>query len=137
MRVALVIVAVIALLTLALAALLVLRLRALSGRVGSFECALRTGSRWIAGVASYTVHELVWYESLSLSRRPQHRWGRDDLVIVDRTLRPHDAQGRPVIEARCRHREHPVEIAAEPAAFEGLVSWLEASPPGARSHRVI
>lgn len=137
MRVALTIVAVVTLLALVLAVLLVARFRSLAGRVGSFQCAMHNGTRWIPGVAAYTVQELVWYESLSLSRRPRHRWDRDELVILGRTMRSIDSHGRLYADARCRHQGHPIQIAAEKAAFEGLVSWLEASPPGARSHRVI
>lgn len=137
MRVALTIVVVVALLAAVMVVLFIGRLRAIAGRVGSFECAVRRGSRWVPGIAAYTVHQLVWYDVVSLSRRPRHRWDRDELVIEGRSLRPVDEHGRVLSEARCRHHDEPLEIAADPAAFEGLVSWLEASPPGARSHRVI
>lgn len=126
---------VVALLAIGLLALFLWRLRAIGGRVGSFQCALRRGTRWVPGIAAYTRDALVWYDVVSLSRRPRHRWSRDDLLIQDRLVRP-DLRHGTIVEACFAHHGERVELAAQPPAFEGLVSWLEASPPGARSHGV-
>lgn len=131
------IVVVVAVLALVLLALFGWRLRMIAARVGSFQCALRAGVRWIPGVAAYTRDQLVWYDVVSLSRRPRERWDRDALVIVDRTVRPGLENGRQLIEARFAHRGEAVELAADPAAFAGLVSWLEAAPPGARNQGAV
>lgn len=137
MNPALVILGVVALLAVVTVLVFVWRLRSIGARVGSFQCALRTGARWLPGIAMYTVDHLVWYDVVSLSRQPRYRWGRCDLMILERHVRTDPAHGRPVVEARCVHEGQQLDIAAEPAAFEGLVSWLEASPPGARNHTVI
>lgn len=126
---------VVALLAVSIIALFAWRLRAIAGRVGSFECALRSGSHWHPGIAAYTREELVWYEVVSLSRRPRHRWDRYGLAIVERTLSTRD--GRPVVQARFSHHGHSLVLAAAPAAFEGVVSWLEAAPPGAQHGHLI
>lgn len=137
MRAAWAIVAVVVLLAVVLLIVFSWRLRAIASRVGSFECALRSGSRWLPGIATYTHEALVWYDVVSLSRHPRHRWARGELVILDRSARPDAPAGRVVVEAHCSVQGAPLEIAAEPAALDGLVSWLEAAPPGARSSGVI
>jgi type II secretory pathway component PulM len=137
MPAALIILGVVALLALALALVFFWRLRSIAARVGSFQCALHTGSRWVPGIAMYTHDALVWYDVVSLSRSPRHRWDRSDLVILERCVRQDPVHDRVVVEARCLDATEPLQIAAAPAAFEGLVSWLEASPPGARSSGVI
>lgn len=121
---------VVVLLAIGLVLLFLWRLRTIGSRVGSFQCALRRGARWVPGIAAYTRDALVWYDVVSLSRRPRHRWDRDDLLIQDRVVRSG------LIEARFSHHGEPVELSAQAPAFEGLVSWLEASPPGARSSGV-
>lgn len=132
-----VIVVVLTLLALGLVLLFLWRLRSIAARVGSFQCALRSGPRWIPGIASYTREALVWYDVVSLSRHPRHVWERDDLVILERSVRPDPLREGLVVEARCTYHAQPVEIAAAPAAFDGLAAWLEAAPPGARSSGVI
>lgn len=137
MPAAVVIVMVVALLALGLVLLFLWRLRSIAARVGSFQCALRTGARWVPGVASYTREALVWYDVVSLSRHPRHVWDRDDLVIVERTVRPDPLRDALLVEARCVYHSETLEMAAAPAAFDGLAAWLEAAPPGARSSGVI
>ena len=124
-------------LALVLALVFLWRLRSIAARVGSFQCALHSGSHWVPGVATYTREALVWYDVVSLSRRPRHTWDRDDLVILERTVRIDPRHGGPVVEARCLHHSLPVDIAAAAGAFDGLAAWLEAAPPGARSSSVI
>lgn len=137
MRAAMTILVVVVLLTVAAVLLFGWRLRVIAARVGSFQCALRAGSRWLPGVATYTRDQLVWYQVVSLSRRPRHRWDRDELMILRREFRDDLPRAGTVVEAHCVHRGELLDLAAEPAAFDGLVSWLEASPPGARSSGVI
>ncbi|OLT45524.1 DUF2550 domain-containing protein [Cellulosimicrobium sp. CUA-896] len=113
-----------------------LRLRALSRRVGSFECGLRTAgaesASWTLGIAHYGVGRIDWWRSWSLSWRPGRTWSRHDLVIVGRE--PFGgADARPdSYLVRCRYREQELELTMARAAYEGLASWLEAAPPGRR-----
>ena len=137
MRAVLIILVVVALLALALALVFLWRLRSIAARVGSFQCSLHSGVHWVPGIAMYTHEALVWYDVVSLSRSPRHRWDRSELVILERTLRQDPVHDRVLVEARCLDRTEALQIAAAPAAFEGLVSWLEAAPPGARSSGVI
>lgn len=135
MRPATIALVVVALLAIGLLLLFLWRLRTIGSRVGSFQCLLRRGSRWVPGIAAYTRDALVWYDVVSLSRRPRHRWDRDDLQIQDRTVRSDPAHGT-LVEAGFGYHGDRVELAAQAPAFEGLVSWLEASPPGARNSGV-
>ncbi|WP_156249998.1 DUF2550 family protein [Pseudactinotalea terrae] len=137
MRAALIILAVVTLLALALALVFLWRLRSIAARVGSFQCSLHSGSHWVPGIAMYTHEALVWYDVVSLSRSPRYRWDRSELVILERTVRQDPVHDRVIVEARCLDHTEPLQIAAAPAAFEGLVSWLEASPPSARRRDVI
>ncbi|GAB2617729.1 DUF2550 family protein [Pseudactinotalea suaedae] len=137
MRDAVIILVVVALLALALVLVFLWRLRSIAARVGSFQCALHAGSRWLPGIATYTREALVWYDVVSLSRRPRHTWDREELVILERTVRQDPHRDALVVEARCLHDSQPLQIAAAPAAFEGLAAWLESAPPGARNNRVI
>ncbi|MFV0252292.1 MAG: DUF2550 family protein [Beutenbergiaceae bacterium] len=135
MTTALTIVVVVALLAIGLIGLFGWRLRTIAARVGSFECALRSGNHWHPGIATYTRDQLVWFEVVSLSRRPRYAWARAGLSVVERTVTSQD--GHPVVQALCSHDGEQVVLSARPAAFEGLVSWLEARPPGTRYGQVL
>lgn len=113
------------------------RLRAIGSRVGSFECALLLGERWYAGIATYTRDHLAWYEVVSLSTHPQRSFDRRELLILDRRARHLEDRMSHVSEARCRHRGEEFYLAAADGSIDGLVSWLEASPPDSRTSRVI
>ena len=102
---------------------------------GTVECGLRKGNgSWRLGLASYQREELCWFGSFGLSLRPDEVFPRRDLTVVSRRL-PSDAEaaslgpGRIVVE--CRFGEAgTVELALGEAALTGLLSWLEAAPPG-------
>ena len=102
---------------------------------GTVECGLRKGSgSWRLGLASYQREELCWFGSFGLTMRPDEVFPRRDLTVVSRRL-PSDAEaaslgpGRIVVE--CRFGEAgTVELALGEAALTGLLSWLEAAPPG-------
>jgi Protein of unknown function (DUF2550) len=115
---------------------------------GTVECGLRKGSgSWRLGLASYQREELCWFGALGISMRPDEVFPRHDLTVVSRRL-PSDAEaaslGPGMIVVECRLGEdsgsagipgqgRTVELALGEAAFTGLLSWLEAAPPG--SHR--
>ena len=102
---------------------------------GTVECGLRKGGGpWRLGLASYQREELCWFGSFGLTMRPDEVFPRRDLTVVSRRL-PSDAEaaslgpGRIVVE--CKFGEAgTVELALGEAALTGLLSWLEAAPPG-------
>lgn len=116
---------------------------------GTVECGLRKGSGpWRLGVASYQREELCWYGIFGLSMRPDEVFPRRDLTLVSRRL-PTDAEaaslgpgmvvmqcqlgadsGEPVPETPEAPAAGIVELALGEAALTGLLSWLEAAPPG-------
>ncbi|CAM3569225.1 DUF2550 domain-containing protein [Occultella aeris] len=137
MRIAIAVGAVAVVLALVLIALFLWRLRSLSHRVGSFECAKFTGNRWLAGIASYTRDHLDWYEVVSLSLRPTTRWERRELDILDRSRREVDGRLSSVSEARCVYRDEEFLLAANDQSLDGLRSWLEAAPPDPNTSRIV
>ncbi|GED09820.1 DUF2550 domain-containing protein [Cellulosimicrobium cellulans] len=110
------------------------RLRALSHRVGSFECGARragaAGAPWVAGIAHYGVGRIDWWRLWSVSIRPARTWSRYDLVIAGRE--PFVGDGPDTYLVRCRYHGQEFELTMSRAAYEGLASWLEAAPPGRR-----
>lgn len=111
------------------------RLRAIGSRVGSFECALLVGGRWRAGIATYSQSFLNWHRVNSLAIAPNQQFDRREFQLLGRSEASFDAAGRQITEARCSYRGEEVRIAANEGALNGLVSWLEASPP--QTHRPI
>lgn len=116
---------------------IVWRLRALSLRVGSFECALllpqSRRTKWRAGIVHYRLEYLSWYPVLSLGIRPKYRWSRTEFVVLDHRARLADDQHTGIIESRCQTLElGEIIIAAPRDDYHGLVSWAESAPPGYR-----
>jgi Protein of unknown function (DUF2550) len=105
---------------------------------GTVECGLRKGNGpWRLGVASYQREELYWYGALGLTMRADEVFPRHDLTVVSRRL-PTDAEaaslGPGMIVVECKLGEdsgqRTVELALGESALTGLLSWLEAAPPG-------
>ncbi len=103
---------------------------------GTVECGLRKGNgSWRLGVASYQREELCWFGIFGLSMRPQEVFPRRDLTVVSRRL-PAEAEvatlgpGMIVVECKLGEDSGTVELAMGEAALTGLLSWLEAAPPG-------
>jgi hypothetical protein len=101
---------------------------------GTVECGLRKeGGSWRLGVASYQPEDLYWFGIFGISMRPQETFPRRDLTVVSRRL-PTQAEasslGPGMIVIVCRLGTAQVELALTEAALTGLLSWLEASPPG-------
>jgi hypothetical protein len=102
---------------------------------GTVECGLRKeNGSWRLGVASYQREELCWFGALGLTMRPDEVFPRRDLTVVSRRL-PSDAEaaslgpGRIVVECKLGEAG-TVELALGEEALTGLLSWLEAAPPG-------
>jgi Protein of unknown function (DUF2550) len=122
---------------------------------GTVECGLRKGNGpWRLGVASYQPEELYWFGVFGMSMRPQETFPRRDLTLVSRRL-PSGAEaaslGPGMIVVECQLGEGgsdgsdggagggragggraggTVELALAESALTGLLSWLEAAPPG-------
>jgi len=103
---------------------------------GTVECGLRKGNgSWRLGVASYQREELCWFGIFGLRMRPEEVFPRRDLTVVSRRL-PSDAEaatlgpGMIVVECKLGEDSGTVELALGEAALTGLLSWLEAAPPG-------
>jgi Protein of unknown function (DUF2550) len=104
---------------------------------GTVECGLRTaGGSWRLGVASYQREDLYWFGIFAISMRPQETFSRRDLTVVSRrSPTPAEAaslgSGMTVVECRLGEAQ-TVELALTEGALTGLLSWLEAAPPGSQ-----
>ena len=116
-----------------------LRRRWLSRAGGTFACSLRResstpGSRWVLGVARYRASELQWFPSFSLSLWPSQRFHRTQVRAGEQRLAsPAEAELLLYDEQRILALEGPpggVELAMAAGSLTGLLSWLEAAPPG-------
>ncbi len=128
-----------AVLALALAWLF-LRRRWLSRTGGTFACSRRRdlstpGSRWVLGVARYREHELQWFPAVSMSLWPTQRFDRAHVRAGDQR-RPLPEEAGPLYQSqRVLRLDGPsggVELAMDAGSLTGLLSWLEAAPPGMR-----
>ena len=122
--------------------ILALRRRWLSRSGGTFECSLRLrtttpGTGWVLGVARYSGEQLEWFRVFSFSFRPRKTFRRGDVVVLEN--RAPDA-----IEAVSLYAGQRVvrmeegtdadgqlwDAAMSSDSLTGLLSWLEAAPPG-------
>ena len=120
---------------------LFIRRRWLSGRGGVFDCAMKvsgTPAGWALGMARYNGDRLEWYRVFSLSFRPKYALKRSETSWASqRTPEPEESMvlftDHQVVALRGvdrRGRERIWELAMTPASVTGLMSWLEAAPPG-------
>ena len=108
---------------------------------GTVECGLRKGDGpWRLGLASYQSEELYWFSVFRVSMRPEETFPRRELTLVGRR-QPSDAEaaslGPGMIVVECQLGDGSttepgatVELALADSALTGLLSWLEAGPPG-------
>jgi len=118
---------------------LVARRRWLARSGGLFDCSIRLntttpGAGWVLGVARYREDRLEWFRSFSLSLRPRLVFPRaetraggqrtpdqiESVLLLDdqRVLELDLSDGR------------GWEASMSTDALTGLLSWLEAAPPG-------
>jgi hypothetical protein len=111
----------------------VLRRRFLLSGLGAVTMWLRPARspRWAVGVAWYGGDSLLWYRALSLSVRPQQRLCRAELRVEDRRgAEPGDlALPGDVVVLTCETAVGSRELAMDPAALTGFLSWVESAPP--------
>lgn len=128
--------------------LLAARRRWLARQGGTFECSVRLrtttpGAGWSLGVGRYTEGSLEWFRFFSLSTRPRCAFVRNDVNVVEtRDPDPVEAVSlyagqrivriEPVTSGRDTGLadEGPWDLAMSPGSLTGLLSWLEAAPPG-------
>lgn len=123
--------------------LLVVRLRSLTRRRGTFDCALRTvvgrgttltetvlgpDAAWSLGVARTGPDGVRWWRSRSLSLRPYWRAPRAS-VEVERLGDGAGAAGSSVVVVRCSSHGSVVDLAMNDDAYTGFAAWLESLPP--------
>lgn len=121
---------------------LALRRRWLARQGGTFECSLRLhtatpGAGWVLGVGRYDEDLLQWFRFFSYSWRPRKSFPRREVrVLQTRDPDPVEAvalyaEQRIVgFEVAVGSRQEEWELAMSPESLTGLLSWLEAAPPG-------
>ena len=136
-----VLLALVLLLVLALVGL-ALRRRWLARQGGTFECSLRLhttspSSGWVLGVGRYNEDLLEWFRFFSYSWRARKSFPRREVRVLD--TRDPDAVEAVSLYAEQRIVRFEVvvdgeqqewELAMSPDSLTGLLSWLEAAPPG-------
>lgn len=108
--------------------------------IGAVEIWIKLSPRrWTLGVGWYGGDELSWYRVFSLSPRPARVLVRGQLEVVERR-RPGERDAivlpRNATILACRTPHRIEQVAMSTGAVNGLLSWLEAQPPGYPIHDV-
>ncbi|HEY5821791.1 MAG TPA: DUF2550 domain-containing protein [Propionibacteriaceae bacterium] len=123
--------------------LLAARQRWLARQGGTFECSLRLqtatpGTGWALGVARYNQGLLEWFRFFSYSPRPRLTLPRSDVRVLgtrDPDVVESVALGTDqrviTVETTTERPAEERELAMSQDSLTGLLSWLEAAPPGA------
>jgi hypothetical protein len=111
---------------------------------GTFECSLRLrmrtpGAGWVLGVGRYSEGILEWFRYFSYSLRPRMVFPRRNVRVVE-TRMPNPVEAVALnadekvvrLEMQDGHAETQWELAMSEESVTGLLSWLEAAPPGVR-----
>lgn len=122
--------------------LLAVRRRYLARQGGTFECSLQLsttvpGAGWVLGVGRYNGGSLEWFRFFSYSLRPRKSFPRREVRI----LQTRDAEAVEAVALYADQRivtfemvgetdPAPWSLALSPDSLTGLLSWLEAAPPG-------
>ncbi|MGJ6979371.1 DUF2550 domain-containing protein [Aestuariimicrobium soli] len=116
---------------------LFVRRRWLTGKGGLFDCSLanQQGNRWSLGLARYEGNMLQWYPALGVGLRPR--------LSLDRTRTTYQSRRDPevseaiqlfsrdvIVTLRTSTPDASHQLAMTQASLTGLLSWLEAAPPG-------
>ena len=124
--------------------MLTVRRRWLDRVGGTFDCSLRLrmrtpGAGWVLGVGRYSEGILEWFRYFSYSLRPRMVFPRRNVRVL--TTRMPDAVEAVALnsnekvlrlEMQDGHAETQWELAMSQESLTGLLSWLEAAPPGVR-----
>jgi Protein of unknown function (DUF2550) len=112
--------------------LIIARQRYMLKSQGGIPLAARRGSRWLYGVARYEGEELRWYRAFGFGTRPTRVLRRGDLQVLGRRAPTRTETSwlpATAVVVECRDTNGDVAIALADGAFEGFISWLEASSP--------
>ena len=90
-------------------------------------------SSWHLGLGRYEGDEFVWYRVWSLRTGADRVFQRESMQIADRrdpsgTEAYAVPEGSTVLRYESKTQE-AIEIAIEPGALTGFLSWLESAPP--------
>ena len=112
----------------------------------TFDCSLRLrmttpGAGWVLGVGRYSEGILEWFRYFSYSLRPKMVFPRRNVRVLE-TRMPDPVEavalnaGEKVLrlEMQDGHSEEEWELAMSQDSLTGLLSWLEAAPPGVRRY---
>lgn len=148
----LVVVLTVVVLLLAAFAAWILRGQALESRVGAFRCAVSRTPQgpWTPGIGQFGAEHLYWWRRHSLRPRPDRRWTRRGMAVIDRTWAPPahglGTRGRDrlrgsagvaartgehryfVVRLRVPDVTQDVYLLVTPQVYAGLLSWIEATP---------
>ncbi|GAB3283977.1 hypothetical protein GCM10027449_27560 [Sinomonas notoginsengisoli] len=86
---------------------------------------------WRMGVCRYQDTELEWFNLLSLSPVPRHRFTRSSLELLGRRAPTESERTRvqaDVVVVELKYLSETVRFAMDFSAYAGLASWLEAGP---------
>ncbi|MCL1840567.1 MAG: DUF2550 domain-containing protein [Propionibacteriaceae bacterium] len=134
---------VIAVLVVLACASLFVRRRLLSSNGGVFDCGMRVWkdnqpTSWTMGMARYHKDVFQWFRAFSLVPRPSVQLPREAIRITQR-------RNADDLEALVLFDDHLVicveeddqerrDLSMTPQSLTGLLSWLEAAPPGGASY---
>ena len=125
---------------------LALRCRWLARQGGTFECSLRLrtstpGAGWALGVARYNDENLEWFRFFSYSFGPRKTFVRNEINVLDsREPDPVEAVslyvGQRIVRIETTTGPQPEiwDVAMSGESLTGMLSWLEAAPPGAATY---
>ena len=122
--------------------LLAVRRRYLARQGATFECSLRLntstpGAGWVLGVGRYNGSALEWFRFFSYSWRPRKSFPRCEVRVLE-TRDPDPVEAVSLYADQRIVRFEMVgtddaqewSLALSPDSLTGLLSWLEAAPPG-------
>lgn len=106
--------------------------------IGAVEIWIKLSPRrWSLGVGWFDGDELSWYRVFSLSPRPARVLVRGQLQVVERR-KPSERDAivlpRKTVILACQTPHRLEQVAMSAGAVNGLLSWLEAQPPGYPIH---
>lgn len=124
--------------------MLTVRRRWLDRVGGTFDCSVRLrmttpGAGWVLGVGRYSEGILEWFRYFSYSFRPRMVFPRRNVRVLE-TRMPDAVEAVALnsnekvlrLEMQDGHTESQWELAMSQDSLTGLLSWLEAAPPGVR-----
>jgi hypothetical protein len=122
--------------------LLAVRRRWLARAGGTFECSLRLrtstpGAGWALGVARYNAENLEWFRFFSYSYRPRRTFIRSEVNVLDNrdpdsveAVSLYAGQRIVRVQTTSVSSVQVTDLAMSQESLTGMLSWLEAAPPG-------